>query len=228
MLTALTAGATFGLLNLAHCAGMCGPVSSVACLQAGKPGLWRYQVGRVIGYSTAGAMAGHLGQGLGLAASVPAARWVFASLTAAACLIAARSLTRGPGPQVRFSVSRPRASAFVKMIGRLLPREPLSLGLLSALLPCGLLATVLLAAVATGDGQHGAALMFGFANTSGLALIGAGWLAQVAPARVSLAAKRGMAIMLVGLALFTVGRPLVAAGVFRSGTSNSEVPACCH
>jgi sulfite exporter TauE/SafE len=228
MLIALTTGATFGLLNWSHCAGMCGPLSSMVCVRAGRPGLFRYQLGRTLGYGGAGALCGHLGQSLAVAASVPAMRWMFTGLAAVACLFAALSLLRDRTPTVKLRLSRRVPAGLSAALGRILPREPLSLGVLSVLLPCGLLAAALLSAVATGDGAHGAALMAGFAVSTGCSLLGVGWFAQVTSARVSKLARKGMAVLLLAAAIVMVARPLVVATAPTDPPSSLGAGVCCH
>jgi sulfite exporter TauE/SafE len=224
MLTALLSGLLFGLLNLAHCAGMCGPLAAAGCARTGRAGLVRYQIGRSLAYAYAGAVAGHLGQGLQLERAGWTA-WLFPLLTAAACVFAARGLLllrRDAGLVQLRSSARPKPSWFARLLG-LLPRDPLPLGLLSILLPCGLLASALLAAVATGSARSGASFMFGFAASSGGAILGSGLLAQLA-VRCSLSARRGLACVLLVVAGLAMARPLAA----NSGTKPVVHAHHCH
>jgi sulfite exporter TauE/SafE len=94
MLSALLSGAVFGMLNLAHCAGMCGPLAAAGCASTGRADLVRYQLGRSVAYGYAGAIAGHFGRGL-LLYGASWTTWLFPLLTAAAYLFAARGLLRG-------------------------------------------------------------------------------------------------------------------------------------
>ncbi|HKU38676.1 MAG TPA: sulfite exporter TauE/SafE family protein [Polyangiales bacterium] len=215
MLSALLAGVAFGIFNLAHCAAMCGPLVAVGCGSSGRTGLLRYQLGRSASYAFAGALAGHFGSGLSLYAGVWAS-WSFALLTAASCLIAARSLLGAPR-LVQLRTGKRRGAVFRTLL-RLVPREPLALGLISALLPCGLLAAALLAAVATGSAPAGAAFMFGFAAASGTVVLGSGLLVQLGP-RISLASRRVLACALLAIAVLAVARPLAAV---------NQAPAAAH
>lgn len=212
MLAALLSGLAFGAVNLAHCAGMCGPLAAAGCARTGRAGLLRYQVGRGVAYAYAGAIAGQLGRGLSLA-EASWVRWLFPLLSAAACVVAARTLfVRTPRVAwVQLGLGpRPKRAWFARLAA-LLPRDPLPLGLLSVLLPCGLLAAALLAAVATGTPSSGAAFMLGFAAASGGALLGAGLLAQLAP-RFSIHVRRGLACVLLVTGLLSVAKPLAAIG----------------
>lgn len=219
MLSALLSGAAFGMFNLAHCAAMCGPLVAAGSGTTGRTGVLRYQLGRSLSYAFAGSLAGHFGSGLSLYAAGWAS-WLFALLTAAACLVAARGLLGPrPAPQlIQLGTSSRRGSWFRTLVA-LAPRDPLVLGLLSALLPCGLLAAALLAAVATGSAPAGATFMLGFATASGGAILGSGLLVQSA-ARISPAARRVLACALVAIAVLAVVRPLAA--------TSGKAPASQH
>jgi sulfite exporter TauE/SafE len=211
MLAAMLAGLVFGLMNVAHCAGMCGPLAAAGCARTGRAGLVRYQLGRSVAYAYAGAIAGHVGQGISLY-QARWTEWLFPLLTAAACVFAARGLLRvgrdGGLVQLR-SAARSQRPPWLARLFSLLPRDPLPLGLLSVLLPCGLLAAALLAAVATGSGPSGASFMLGFAVSSGGAVLGTGVFAQLA-ARCSISARRALACALLAAAALTIARPLAA------------------
>jgi uncharacterized protein len=223
MLTALLSGLLFGLLNIAHCAGMCGPLAAAGCARTGRAGLWRYQLGRSLAYAYAGGVAGYLGQGLALHGA-PWTDWLFPLLTAAACVFAALGLLRigRQGVLVRLRAVRSKPSWYARLLS-LLPRDPLPLGLLSVLLPCGLLASALLAAVAMGNAPAGASFMLGFAASSGGALLGSGWLAQFA-ARGSVSVRRGLACVLLVTAGLAIARPIAA----NSGAKPGAHADHCH
>ena len=226
MLTALTSGALFGLLNLGHCAGMCGPLAAAGCRRTGGSGPWRYQLGRTLAYGFAGGLCGHAGSGLQLYAPARWASLAFASLTAAACLFAARQLTRSDRQLalVQLGLNRSASRGWLRTLLRLLPREPLAVGAMSVLLPCGLLAAALLASVATGSGEAGAEFMTGFAATSGIAIVGAGWVMQ----RLSdfgVPVRRGLACLLVAGAVVIVARPFVVLD-HHAEPGAATAPAC--
>lgn len=225
MLVAMLSGLVFGMVNLAHCAGMCGPLAAASCARTGRSGPLRYQLGRSAAYVYAGAMAGHFGNGLHLYAA-SWTRWLFPLLTAAACVLAARGLLqlrRAPRLIQLRGVATSKPSWFERLL-RLLPRDPLPLGLLSVLLPCGLLAAALLAAVATGSAAAGAGFMFGFAASSGAALLGAGLLAQFASS-FSVTVKRSLACVLLITAALVVARPIAASSGDASAATKHHA---CH
>ena len=223
MLTAVLSGATLGLVNMAHCAAMCGPLSSAATLPGGGHRPTRYQLGRLTSYGFLGALSGHLGGALQLAAPGAAGVWLFATLTAAACLLTARALlgAKSKNGLVQLAASpRPR-SAFALLL-RLVPREPFVLGLLSALLPCGVLASAVLAAVATGDGVRGMALMLVFAAVSGTVVWGASVAFGVAPRHFNRSVRRALAVVLVAGAGAALYRPI------RALSHESHMQPTCH
>lgn len=198
---------------MAHCAAMCGPLSSAVSLRASKAGLGRYQIGRALSYAFLGALSGHLGKALQWLTPSALSAWVVASLTAAACLLTARALLRSnnePTALVQLRTEPQRRRSLFTILAQLVPREPFVFGLLSVLLPCGVLASALLAAVASGSALSGGALMSAFAGVSGLAVLGAGLTTQLVPRRFAAGFRRAIAYALVALALLAVYRPLHA------------------
>lgn len=228
MLTAVLSGATLGLLNMVHCASMCGPLSSAVSLPGGAQRATRYQLGRLASYGFLGAMSGHFGSALQLLAPGTASVWIVATLTAAACVLTARALlgVRGAATAglVQLQTGPKRRSLFALLIG-LVPREPLVLGMLSALLPCGVLASALLAAVATGDALSGMSLMLTFAALSGVAVWSASVAVQAVPRRFALPARRVLACALLALAMLSLYRPIYAL-THESHTAGGH--AACH
>ena len=220
MPSAALLGITLGFVSALHCIAMCGPlVAFVAIAPSGEtePGrVVRYQLGRVIGYAGLGAAAGAFGGAL--TQLVPAAGGTILSITLGIALVvvaaqlwprAQRSepltaLGRSPrAPSMRERATRGLASMF----GRV-RRAPMLFGALSALLPCGVIASGVLLAASTGSAALGAVAMGSLAITSGL-VVG---ISGVGLGRVRIASSpvlaRAMAITLVLGALVTVSRPL--------------------
>ncbi|HKP63328.1 MAG TPA: sulfite exporter TauE/SafE family protein [Polyangiales bacterium] len=222
MLTALLSGAAFGAFNLAHCAGMCGPLAAAGCSRTGRTGLFRYQLGRTLAYVYAGALAGHFGRGLELYGAGWSV-WLFALLTAAACVVSASSLWRSSRARGLHPLRvGPRPRSLFGTLLRLMPRDPGVLGLLSLLLPCGLLAAALLAAITSGSAPAGATFMLGFAAVSGVAVLGTGRLVQLTVV-FSPRQRRGLAVVLLLAAALSVGRPLAALG---NAPTSARTHAC--
>ncbi|MET0385899.1 MAG: sulfite exporter TauE/SafE family protein [Polyangiales bacterium] len=219
MLTAVASGAALGLANVAHCAGMCGPLCAASCGRRDAVRLARYQLGRMAGYGFLGATSGELGAALTWLPLGRFAPWICAALTVGGCLLALRSLFRANVPPlVKLG---PRRSEPFSLL-RLMPREPLALGLASALLPCGALAGAVLAAAASGSAREGTGLMLSFAAVSGIAVLvtasAAGQLARMkAPA-----ARLVLACVLLAAGGVAVARP------FRALASAAPSSAAVH
>lgn len=212
---------------MVHCAAMCGPLSSAASLPSSAHRATRYQLGRLASYAFLGALSGHLGRALRLIAPGAASSWIAASLTAAACLLTARSLFAGASASaglVQLKTGPQRRSLFALFL-QLVPREPFVLGMLSALLPCGVLASAVLAAVAAGDAVLGSSLMLAFAAVSGVAVWSATLAMQVAPRRFALPVRRALAFALVAMAGLALYRPIHA---LTREPHAADPHAACH
>lgn len=163
-----------GLIGSAHCAGMCGPL--ILALARHRHSLAAYHIGRLLSYSTAGALAGAIGSSLldqtplwvrVIALGLPALILITSGVKH---LAGSRKLLRFHTQQSRISKSPTRMSAGLNKLRtsalQLRERSPLmssfSIGLLSVFLPCGHLSTFLAASVATGSGWAGTILMAAF------------------------------------------------------------------
>lgn len=221
-------GALAGLASGAHCAAMCGPLASAACSSGDRrSALARYQVGRSAGYVAAGALAGGLGHVVALSTLAPWSGLLLPLLTSAALFWLAARFWRMRRPslvplRVGSTAHAPKRSAF-QWWSRLAPRDALSLGALSALLPCGALGAALLLAATSGDRLTGASTMLGFVTATALPVLGGGFavtrLARVASLRVG----RAIAIALACAALLVAARPISAVLEARSA---AHTPSC--
>jgi sulfite exporter TauE/SafE len=167
-LGAAGAGALFslGLAGSLHCLGMCGPLSAALTGAPSAGRLALYHGGRLSAYAALGWLAARLGTPL-----QPLIHGPWLVLAAALPLLAYALWPRDwalPG----------LARALRSGLGaaRTLPPAPraLSLGLLTPLLPCGLLYAALAAALAAPAPLHGALWLLAFAaGTLPLLLLGA-------------------------------------------------------
>ncbi|MDD9939451.1 MAG: sulfite exporter TauE/SafE family protein [Myxococcales bacterium] len=237
MLEQLAAGFGVGLLagltSIPHCAAMCGPVAALVCSRrrtATAP--LRYQLGRVLGYAFMGLLAGQLGAVLGGPRLGDPARWVFRGLIAVSCLLLAYGLWKRAAARPTDllpvqTVTRKRP--LTRRVASLLPGEPLALGGLTALLPCGALYASLLLSAGSADAGQGAALMMGFATTTGLPLMAVGAtlrLRALAPGR---SGARALAVLLVLAAGVSTLEPLVRAHDASGDAAPMGAPApACH
>jgi uncharacterized protein len=176
-----------GLLGGVHCLGMCGSIVGILTSQLPKTKtLWpfhlAYSSGRVASYSLAGALAGLLGQaGLMFRDQVPIQHLLFA--LSSVMLIALGLYLAGLWSLVRR----------IEWLGKILWQriQPLTrglfpvtttlraflLGTLWGWLPCGLVYSVLVTALASGNAKHGALIMlaFGLGTLPNLLAIGLFW-----------------------------------------------------
>ncbi len=225
MWTAVIAGAVAGAASIPHCTAMCGSLAAYACSGCpGSSGQARYQLGRFISYSVLGATVGAIG-GV-TAVSLPGA-WGSALLSWSLALglgLAAYRLWRQPKePLVTLGTQptvapRPPRPGWVSALSR----HPFFVGLATALLPCGALATAALIAASTGTALLGALSMLAFSVVSGVGLIGASWLFDRFARRPKASTARGMAVVLALGAIVFIIRPVHAFQHGAHGASHTS------
>lgn len=169
-----------GLLGgFGHCIGMCSPFvlfvsRRYVAAESGRGAafaaqLW-YTLGRVTTYALLGAVAGAVGGVVELAGSLlglqRAAAVVAGTLLALWAVVALADLVPG------LELSKSAISSWVARLAKRVPGHPLLLGLLLGLLPCGLLYSALIAAVARGGALPGAAALALFGLGTAPALLG--------------------------------------------------------
>ena len=176
-----------GLLGGVHCLGMCGSIVGMLTAQLPKHGTrWpfhlAYNSGRLASYMAAGALAGTIGQaGLLWRDVVPVQHLLFG--LSSLMLIALGLYLAGIWGMVRrIEQLGGMLWQYIRPLTRgLLPvttiARALSLGVLWGWLPCGLVYSVLVTALASGNAQSGALVMlaFGFGTLPNLLTIGLFW-----------------------------------------------------
>lgn len=145
LLTLMVGFFSAGFLGSWHCAVMCGPMS---CFLTSKKQLWSYQMGRLLSYVLAGAMAGGVSQFL-----VQSYIWLkYVSIVLISFLLIFNFLDsrkiQGPVFLSRYFF-RHKENTFL-------------LGFLTVFLPCGWLYTFILSALAARSVLGGALVMFSF------------------------------------------------------------------
>ena len=171
---------TLGLLGgFGHCVGMCSPFVLFVSRRYGPPDggrraafaaqLW-YTAGRVVTYAALGALAGALGGVVQLAGALlglqRAASIVAGGVLVLWALAALSDLV--PGLETG-------GGLFARVAGTLkgrVPGHPFATGLFLGLLPCGLLYSAVIAAVARGGPLEGAAALALFGLGTAPALLG--------------------------------------------------------
>jgi len=161
-----------GLLSGVHCAGMCGGIVGAVSMQLPRnrmPVLYHlaYNGGRLLSYTTAGVIVGALGKsGLILKGILPVQQMLFA--LASVMLIVMGAYLAGIWQGVRHieNVGGMLWKKIQPYSRGLLPVDSLpkafGLGVLWGWLPCGLVYTVLLSALAMGDALRGGLVMLAF------------------------------------------------------------------
>lgn len=183
----LTLAATALLMGLAggpHCVAMCGAAcGAMGRTQAGQStrALWVFQSGRLAGYSALGALAAASMQGLGwLSIQSAALRPVWTLFHVSAALLGLMLLWQARQPIWLENSARKVWQGVRSVTGNLKGGAALApigvVGVLWALLPCGLLYSALLVAAMTSSAVQGAGVMALFALGSGLSLMAGPWL----------------------------------------------------
>jgi len=206
-----------GLFSSIHCIGMCGGIAGL--LSAGHadstPGRLLsiqllYSVGRLSSYMVAGAASGALGQLLTGAAGFELMRMLLQGAAGVVMLLLGIHLTGWRAPLAGLERAGGRLWRHIEPHGRsLLPirsaRAALGVGLLWGWLPCGLVYSALIWAVASGDATDGALLMLAFGLGTLPSVVGVGLIGGRLQTVVRAAGMRALAgIMVVGLGLLSL------------------------
>ena len=216
------------LVGSLHCAGMCGGLVAFYAGTDASPGLRRmvshavYNGGRLVGYVLLGTAAGAVGAALDVAGSLAGIQRV-GMLVAGVIMIAwgivallqirGFSLFRhsGDGP-----LQRRIRQAFAVASRKPPVVRAGTVGLLSALLPCGWLWAFVITAAGTGSAASGALVMVAFWAGTVPVLLAIGVGAQVFATPIRRFAPSITAILLVALGLLAiVGRPPTAAAAIQ-------------
>lgn len=156
-----------GLVGSGHCAVMCGGIATGFPAMAPRAG-WRYVIepnlGRLLGYAIAGAVAGGLGHAIVDIAALPELRLALRIATGVVLLAVGIRLWRGTASTSPYSkLGNGVWRALKPLQRRLLPASTsarrLVLGALWGWLPCGLSTTVLAAAWLQASAAGGAMTM---------------------------------------------------------------------
>lgn len=168
-----------GLAGGPHCVAMCGAACAGLGQAAGprkNTAILTFQAGRIVGYSLLGGLAAASMQGLGwLTIQSAALRPVWTLFHVAATLLGLVLLFKAKQPVWLEAFGR-RLWAKARALGASSGGAPLVLGVLWALLPCGLLYSALLVAAMAGGTLDGALVMALFALGTSITMTAAPWL----------------------------------------------------
>jgi uncharacterized protein len=187
--TPLVTAAAAGFVGSLHCAAMCGPLA----LAAGMPGgrfdaraTGQYLAGRFASYAAVGALMGALGAHALCRLPVQPAQWIAVALVAGAAAWRGVSLLRARRAAASAPVAigkRPARPGLAARLYARLPRRAGALGLVTGVLPCGMLVPAWALAATSARADVGALVMLVFAAASLpgllLPLVSRGALARV-------------------------------------------------
>ena len=214
--TAITTGLAAGLASTVHCATMCGPLAALGCRRRGA--VWRYQLGRLFSYSLAGMLAGWGGRGL-LDSLRPQALTTLLS-GSVALLFAYQAWRLWPRSRPTGAVEQratgapdqPARQTRYSRVAQWMLGRPFTLGMATALLPCGMLAAALLLAAAAASPRSGAVTMAAFAISSAAGLVAAGALAPLLRRPTTKGLRATACLLLVAAAALSLLRPITVQG----------------
>lgn len=209
-----------GLLGGTHCIGMCGGIVSALSLGAASRLSLHlaYNLGRIVSYALAGAMAGGLGAAsLALSAQLPMriVLYLLANLMLVALGLYLTGMTQALAFSERFGQKLWRHVQ--PLTRRYLPARTVAqafpLGLLWGWLPCGLVYSALVTALASGSARQGAGMMLAFGAGTLPNLLLAGQLAlrlKEYGAKAAVRFTAGLLVLAFGaFGLFAVLRMIV-------------------
>ncbi|MGD8575317.1 MAG: sulfite exporter TauE/SafE family protein, partial [Gammaproteobacteria bacterium] len=159
-----------GLLGSGHCMGMCGGIATALGALPGERPVWLqallFNGGRVLGYGLLGLAAGGLSNLLGSGMLPAGLAWLRLAAATLLVLLGAQLLfQRGllaPLERMGGRLWKHIAPLAGRALGHDHGGAALGVGMLWALLPCGLVYTALAASLTTGDPAAGAATMLAF------------------------------------------------------------------
>ncbi|AXK71642.1 sulfite exporter TauE/SafE family protein [Lysobacter sp. TY2-98] len=204
-----------GLVGSGHCAVMCGGIATGFPAMAPRA-QWRYVVepnlGRVLGYAVAGAVAGGLGHAIVGVAAMPWLRIALRAATGFVLLAVGLRLWRGTSATSTYSSLGGGIWRALKPIQRhLLPASTtprrLALGALWGWLPCGLSTTLLAAAWLQASAVNGAVTMAAFGLGTLPVMLPLTWSGQQLGRRL----LRGRLRAVAGLVIATAGALTITA-----------------
>lgn len=210
-----------GLAGGPHCIAMCGAACAGLGQAAGErrtQAMLAFQMGRVVGYSALGALAAATVQGLGwLTTQSAALRPAWTMLHVAAFLLGVLLLVQARQP-LWLDTAASRVWAKVRVFNqRWGMAAPVLVGVLWALMPCGLLYSALMVAALSSQIWQGAVVMALFALGSSVSLWAGPWLLL----KLGTLGDGRWGMRLAGLALASL-----SAWALWMGLVNDQAPWC--
>lgn len=213
-----------GLLTSVHCIAMCGGINISQCIPRGEKenegsGLrslrsaFLYNLGRVISYTAIGFLLGLLGMAIGKGSGVglPIFFQGILKMAAGIVMVIMGINMLGIFPWLRrFYLRMPKFIAAGVGRKKAAVSQPLAVGLLNGLMPCGPLQSMQIVALATGNPFAGALSMFLFSLGTVPLMLGFGSLISVLGRKFSQKVMNIGAVLVVvlGLAMLSQGGSL--------------------
>jgi uncharacterized protein len=203
-----------GLLGGVHCAGMCGGIVGALALQSPRVSmlhLLAYNAGRIASYTAAGVFTGAAGMLLGSILPLQQALYIFANLMLVALGLYIAGLWHG---LARLETAGGRLWQHVQPLTKKLmsgasTTRALLLGSLWGWLPCGLVYSVLVTALASGSAINGGLTMLAFGLGTVPNLVAMGYFAaSLRPLMQKPGVRIAAGLLIIGLGVL---------GLMRSG-----------
>ena len=196
----------FGVVSSLHCVQMCGPIVlaySVALGKSAREGSSQassrlpfllhhlaYNAGRIVTYSALGAVAGLVGGSMGLVGRLAGAEEMVVIVAGCLMVLAGLSMLNVvPIPAWLGGKSLSFPSRLLRPLGAMLASPAISrrflMGLALGFLPCGLVYTALLKAIASGTALGGATAMCAFGLGTAGSLLAAGLFSSAVRGKVN-------------------------------------------
>jgi len=213
----LTLSLLAGFFTSMHCVGMCGGLVACYAVQRGSgrvitglPSHLSYNGGRLLAYTFLGGVAGFAGKALGSLHAI--GPWF--SLVAGAFMVAVGVLMFGIVPG--WNLQEPKSDSWLRrlhlqsvadLLQNRSPEGAFYVGLLTPLLPCGMLYAMILKAAGTGGAASGALTMLAFGVGTVPALFATGMATTLVSVRFRLHATRlaALVVIVMGILLITRG-----------------------
>lgn len=219
-----------GLITSVHCIAMCGGINLSQCVPKGVPEegqgskldtfrpAFLYNLGRVVSYTGIGFLLGWIGMliGGGSGTGLPTFFQGVLKLIAGVLMVIMGVNLLGIFPWLRrFQLRMPKALAVKIDRKKAASRQPLLVGLLNGLMPCGPLQSMQIVALASGNPFAGALSMFLFSLGTVPLMLGFGSLVSALGKKFSQKVMSVGAVLIVvlGLAMLSQGGSL--SGLFR-------------
>ncbi len=213
-----------GALSSFHCVAMCGGIALSQSVTTGEglsrlaPGLL-YNAGRVVSYTSIGALAGGLGSALQLSAGTRGVITLIAAIFMILLGLKMFGIIRS-FPSLLTALPKPVRARFSCAAERACKSGPFAVGLLNGLMPCGPLQGMQLYALGTGNAAAGAIAMLGFSlGTVPLMFLFAA-TATILPRKLMPRMVKASAVLVIFLGTVTLARAASIAGIALPGITD--------